>query len=81
MNEQQVDLGDANFSLDTAIGAVLANSEKSDILALEIDFKLTGRKEERGQGNEIQSLPHSILYRVISEEKKIIADFLFFSQW
>ena len=46
MNEQQVDLGDANFSLDTAIGAVLANSEKPDILALEIDFKLTGRKEE-----------------------------------
>ena len=43
MNEQQVDMGDANFSLDTAIGAVLANSEKPDILALEIDFKLTGR--------------------------------------
>ena len=46
MEEQQVDLGDANFSLETSIGAVLANSEQTDILALEIDFKLKGRQEE-----------------------------------
>ena len=46
VEEKQVDLGDANFSLETSIGAVLANSEKTDILALEIDFRLKGKKEE-----------------------------------
>ena len=41
-----MDIGDANFSLETSIIAVLENSEQTDMLAMEIGFTLKGRDEE-----------------------------------
>ena len=46
MKEQEVDMGDANFALETSISAVLEHSEHTDLLALEIFFTLKGRNEE-----------------------------------
>ena len=46
VKSQEVDMGDANFALETSIQAVLEHSEHTDMLALEIGFTLKGRDEE-----------------------------------
>ena len=46
MKSQEVDMGDANFALETSIQAVLEHSEHTGMLALEIGFTLKGRDEE-----------------------------------